>query len=77
MNTEAIGILLFIALCFGLISIDQNSEVLAVICEKNEKTTYVGLHEPPNILKLGICRAKVMPKHEYYELSRIMRRNVR
>ena len=77
MNTEVIGVLLFIGLCIGLIKLDQDREVLTVICEKNEKTTYVGLYDPPNILKLGICRAKVMPKHEYYKISRIMRRNVK
>ena len=77
MNTEMIGVLLFIALCFALIKLDQDREVLTVICENNEKTTYVGLHDPPNLLKLGICRSKVMPKHEYYNLSRVMRRNVK
>lgn len=77
MNTDLIGVLLFLALCIGLIKLDHDREVLAVICEKNGKTTYVGRHDPPNLLKVGICRTKVMPNHEYYNLSRIMRRNVK
>ena len=42
MNTEMIGVLLFIALCFALIKLDQDREVLTVICEKNEKDNLCG-----------------------------------
>ena len=77
MSTEAIGVLLFIALCFGLVKLDNDREVLVVICEKNDITTYVGKQDPPNLLKLGTCRANIMPNHQYYKLSRTMRRNVK
>ncbi len=77
MNSEVIGVVLFIALCFGLMKLDNDREVLVIICEKNDMTTYVGRQDPPNPLKFGICRARVMPNHQYYRLSRTMRRNVK
>ena len=77
MNSEVIGVVLFIALCFRLMKLDNDREVLVVICEKNDMTTYVGRQDPPNLLKFGVCRANVMPNHQYYNLSRTMRRNVK
>ena len=77
MNFEVVGVVLFIALCFGLMKLDNDREVIVIICEKNDMTTYVGRQDPPNLLKFGICRANVMPNHQYYRLSRTMRRNVK
>lgn len=70
LNSEFLGVLFFVALTFGLIHMDLNSNVNVTICESNGLTTYVSRSKPNPKIKVGSCKSETMIKHEYYTLKK-------
>ena len=74
MTSDGFAVLAFIALCFGLIYMDQNREVSVHLCESNGVSTYVNRIAPPQDLSFGDCHEKVMINERYYRLRQVMKR---
>jgi len=77
MTSEGFAVLAFIALCFGLIYMDQNREVSVHLCESEGVSTYVSRIAPPQELSFGDCHEEVMVNERYYHLRQVMKRGVK
>ncbi len=74
MTSDSIAVIAFIALCFGMVFMDNSREVSVHLCESEGVSTYVSTNAPPQELSFGDCHIKVMVNEQYYRLRQAMKR---
>ena len=77
MTSDGFAVLAFIALCFGLIYMDNSREVPVHLCESDGVSTYVSVLAPPQELSFGECHEERMVNERYYRLRQVMKRGVK
>jgi hypothetical protein len=63
----------FVIFIIVMVNLQYGREVKPTICEANNLSTYVGLKDPPEELKLGKCFKKKMTFTKYVNLRESLR----